>query len=54
MKLTWREKAMNLRLTHTFDGTKYIFTYPVSRKWALWYIRNQEGITPIAKEKKVR
>ena len=33
------DEANMLRLTWTIGGTTYQFTYPVSRAWAVKYIR---------------
>ncbi len=45
--LTVRERMSTLRLTHTFNGVTYTFTYPVVRSWARWYLRNREGVKGI-------
>lgn len=28
----------------TFKGSTYVFSYPVSRAWALAYLRDREGL----------
>lgn len=33
-----------LRDEWTFNGVTYAFTYPVTREWARWYLREREGI----------
>lgn len=36
-----------MRITHTFNGVVYTFTYPVTRQWARWYLRAREGVKGI-------
>lgn len=33
-----------LKSEWTFKGITYGFTYPVTRQWAIWYLREREGI----------
>jgi hypothetical protein len=33
-----------LRTQWTFKGTTYGFSYPVTRAWARWYLREREGV----------
>lgn len=33
-----------LKTEWTFNGTTYGFSYPVTREWARWYLREREGV----------
>lgn len=32
-----------LKLEWTFKHITYVFTYPVTRAWARWYLKEREG-----------
>jgi hypothetical protein len=34
-----------LKTEWCFKGTTYGFSYPVTRRWALWYLRTHECIS---------
>jgi len=36
-------KDDTLKTEWTFRNVTYYFTYPVSREWARWYLREREG-----------